>query len=116
MSELKNRGGLHFSSDDVNYICLTAEKVFRQNKHLMFSSTFLHIIFRETLKKIPSTILDKEEHSVEQDLLCDHRYKLILFILNKYFDIRMHHEGSSLEETIDRIRMRNNKITIFSGQ
>lgn len=82
----------------------------------MLSSTFLHIIFQETLKKIPSTILDRDGHSVEQDLLCDHRHKLILSILDKYFDIRIHHEGSSLEETVDRIRMRNNKMTIFSGQ
>lgn len=96
LTELKNRGSLHFSSDDVNYICLTAEKVFRQNKHLIFSSTFLHIIFQETLEKIPTTILDRDEYSAEQDLLCDHRHQLILSILNKYFDIRMHHEGSTL--------------------
>lgn len=82
----------------------------------MFSSTFLHLVFQETLEKLPSTILDKDGHSLEQDLFHDHSHQLILLILSKYFDIRMHHEGSSLDETIERIRMRNNKMTIFTGQ
>jgi len=46
----------------------------------------------------------------------DHRNQLILLIIQKYIYIRLKHESKISQDQRQRIRMQNNKLTIFSGQ
>ena len=116
LKKIKNRGGLHFAGIDTFHICVTAEKVLRENKEILYSKNIMHRLVTETLKRLPRTILDDGLHLFEQETLCNHQHQLILLILHKYFNARLYHEAVSQEESIERIRMRNNTITIFSGQ
>lgn len=112
---LKNRGGLNFASDDVNFICKCTEKIIRQSENLLAKNINTNIIIK-TLEILPSTILDDNKHFLEQEPFMDHRNQLILLIIQKYIDIRLKHESNILNDQRQRIRMQNNKLTIFSGQ
>lgn len=112
---LKNRGGLNFASDDVNFICKCTEKIIRQQNNLFAENIYIKLI-TETLQVLPSSILDDNNHYLEQEILMDHRNQLILLIIQKYIDIRLKHESKILNDQNQRIRMQNNKLTIFSGQ
>lgn len=116
---LKNRGGLNFASDDVNFICKCTEKIIRQCKNLLAENINTKLITK-TLEILPITILDDNKHYLEQEpfskSLLDHRNQLILLIIQKYIDIRLKHESNILQDQRQRIRMQNNKLTIFSGQ
>jgi len=111
---LKNRGSLCFASDDVNFICKCTEKIIRQQENFLHVNIDLKLITK-TMKILPSSILN-DEHFQEQEFLLNHRNQLIVLIIQTYLDIRLKHEGTILQDKKQRIRMQNNKITIFSGQ
>jgi len=111
---LKNRGGLCFAFDDVNFICKCTEKMIRQQENFLHININLKLI-TETRKILPSSILN-DEHFQEQEFLLNHRKQLIVLIIQTYLDIRLKHEGTILQDKKQRIRMQNNKITIFSEQ
>jgi len=50
---LKNRGGLHFASDDVYTICHCTEKIIRQYTDVLMSKNIYFIIVSKTLQIIP---------------------------------------------------------------
>lgn len=52
----------------------------------------------------------------DQVPLADHRNQLIRLILHQYFQICLHHETVSLQNTIIRIRSKNTKLVLFKGQ
>lgn len=113
LTTIKNWGGLKFASDEVNYICYCVEKVIRSQDNLLQGDKFLKVL-RETLQILPNDILDDGAHVFEQEPLYDHRHHLILLIIQEYIDKRFHHEDMNMKDTIDRLRMHNNKMTIFS--
>jgi len=112
---LKDRGGLNFASDDVNLICKCTKKIIHQYKNL-FVKNINTILITKTLEILPSSILNDNKHYLEQELFMDHRNQLILLIIQKYIDIRLKHESKISQDQRQRIRMHNNKLTIFSGQ
>ncbi|KYQ53568.1 hypothetical protein ALC60_00095, partial [Trachymyrmex zeteki] len=112
----KNRGGLHFPPEDVIFICMSTEKTIRRHVHLLLTKDINNKLITETLQTLPHTILDSNNYILDQDPLYDHRHQLILLIIQKYIDIRLTHESKCSKDDSKRIRMRNNKLTIFSGQ
>ena len=70
----------------------------------------------ETLKIIPSSVLDDNEHSWEQPFLRDHMQKLIYLIIENYVDKRLKHESNKMGDLKFRTRMLYNKLTIFKGE
>jgi len=108
---MKNRGGLHFGSNDVNFICVKTEESIRNAKDL-FHKDINRIVIRKTLRKIPKTIFNSK-HFFD---FKDHRSQLVVLIIQKYINIRLKHESTILKDKNQRIRMQNNKLTIFKGQ
>jgi hypothetical protein len=99
----------------VIFICKCTEKIIRQSENLLAKNININIIIK-TLEMLPSTILDDNKHFLEQEPFMDHRNQLILLIIQKYIDIRLKHESNIFKDQRQRIRMQNNKLTIFSGQ
>lgn len=73
LTTLKNRGGLTFASDDVNFICHYGEKILRQYKHVLLTPNINFKLVTETLKILPTSILDDNDHVFDQVPLYDHR-------------------------------------------
>jgi len=113
---LKNRGGLKYASDDVNLICHTTEKILQQNKQSLLSPNINFKIVTETMKRLPPSVLDYNDHIMDQEPLYDHRQQVIYLIIQNYIDKRLKHESKKLNDIKYRIRMYYNKITIFKGQ
>jgi len=113
---LKNRSGLKFASDDVNFICHCTKKILRQNKDILLSKNINFKIVTETLKILPPSILDDYNHVLDQEPLYDHRQQVIYLIIQTYIDIRLKHESEKLGDLKYRIRMHYNKLTIFKGE
>jgi len=111
---LRNYGGLNYASQDVQTICKCTETVIRQTVDI-FVSNIYEKISCETLQILPKSIFN-DNHFLEQELMMDHRSQLILLIISKYIDIRIKHEAKLLNTEQQRVRMKNNKMTIFSGQ
>jgi len=95
-------------------ICKRTEKVIRSNENLFANNIYKNLI-AETLQTLPSTILDDSDHHLEQEPFMDHRMQLIVLIIEKYVDIRLKHESKLLNDQSERVRMHNNKMTIFKG-
>jgi len=111
---MKNQGGLNFASDEVFFIFKCTEKVIRQNGNLFLKNIYSTLV-NETLRMLPKTIFDNA-HFFEQEPLLSHRNQLLVLITSKYIDIRLNHEGKIMNDHKERIRMQNNKLTIFRGQ
>lgn len=113
LTMLKNEGGLKFASPEVEYICATVEKVIRRCKNVLRKDNIVPKIITETLKILPKNILDDNVHIFDFEPLYDHRHSLILFICQTYLDCRCKYEGEKKDDAIARLRMHNNKMTIF---
>lgn len=85
----KCQGRLTKASADLIQTCLTAEECFRthnvfQTKHI------LNVLIIITLEHIPPNVFENKENCRN-----DHRLKLLVQILKKFFKIRLHYEGTS---------------------
>jgi len=103
LTTLKNRGGLKFASDDVNFICYCGEKILRQYKHVLLTPNIKFKLVTETFKILPTSILNYNDHILEEPLY-DHRQQVIYLIIQNYFDKRMKHESKKLSDLKYRIR------------
>lgn len=56
------------------------------------------------------------DHIYDQSPLFDHRSQIIKLILETYFKVRLKHESTTFANSTQRIRMRNNKLTLFKNQ
>ena len=108
---LKNNGGLNRASDDVITLCHFTEKVIRQFKDKLLSKNINYFIVTETLKLLPQSILDKDNHVFEQEPLYDHRHQLILLIIQNYVDKRLRHESVTFNDVKELLRIYFNKLT-----
>lgn len=116
LTKLKNRGGLNFASDDVRVICHNAEQIIRKHKHCLVTKDINFKLVTETLKILPYSILDNNNHVFDQEPLYDHRHQLIYLIIQNYVDKRLKYEGDKLNDFKSRVRMHYNKLTIFKGE
>lgn len=112
LTALKNRGGLKYASDDVNYICYLTDKIIRRHQNMLKANINL-LLLTETLKKIPSSVLRNDEHTLEEEFLNEHRHQLICLIVQKYIDMIMKHECDKANDVKFRTRSLFNKLNIF---
>ena len=70
----------------------------------------------KSMHVVPPNLFSNDNHEFEQSPLCDHRFQLIKLILNQYFQIRLHNCAQLKNENEIKIRMRNNKLTLFYNQ
>lgn len=113
----KNRGGLCEASNDVITICKIAEKTFRLNQHILFKTkNILQRLILQTSQSLPSHVLYDNKHIFDQSPLFDHRDQVIKLILQKFFNLRLNHESKAFTNCNQRIRMKNNKLTLFQNQ
>jgi len=118
----KNRNGLCQVSSDVIVICKIAEKTVRRNKDKLFTTkNILHILICQSLHSLPSHIFNISDimhvtHISDKTSLFDHRSQMIRLILNTFFNLRLKHKTTTFDNSIQRIRMRNNKLTLFQNQ
>jgi len=110
------RGGLHFASDDVFTICHCSEKILRRHNHILLDKNIYFKIVSETLKIVLPHIFSNDKHNFEQEALYDHRQQLIYLIVQNYVEERLKHESDKLSDVKYRIRMHNNKMTLFKGE
>jgi len=107
---------LHFASDDVYTIYHCTEKIIRQHTDVLMSKNIYFIIVSKTLQIIPHSVFHHEVHNLEQEPLYDHRRQLIYLVVQNYLNKRLKHESDKLCDVKHRIRMFNNKMTIFKGE
>lgn len=115
LQRLKCRGSLINASIDVITVCTMGEKLLRFESNFLQKNLIEKLIIK-TMYIIPQKIFDTNSHIFDQSPLSDHRYQLIKLILNHYFQIRLHHEAKKIQGQNPRIRMRNNKLTLFYNQ
>lgn len=113
----KNRNGLCQASSDVIITCKTAEKTFRFNQDKLFKTkNIVNVLICQTLRSLPSHIFNINDHIYDQCPLFDHRSQIIKLILKTFFNLRLKHETTKFANSTTRIRMRNNKLTLFQNQ
>lgn len=113
----EKKKGLIYQSKDVIIVCKTAEKILRTVSNLFKNKNivnFLSISARRLL--LPVKIFDHLDSYIDKDIINSHKSKLIALILNKYFNIRLHHEAKSLHDSIQRILHFHSKIVLFKNQ
>lgn len=112
LTKIKNKGGLTYASPEVEYICMTVEKVIRSFPALRKQNIYSKVM-TETMQLLPRDILDDNIHVFDFEPLYDHRHSLILLVCQTYADIRLKWEGEKFNDVIERLRMHINKNTIF---
>lgn len=113
----KNRSGLCQASSDVIIICKNAEKTVRYNQDRLFKTkNILNVLICQSLRSLPSYIFNMNDHIYDQSPLFDHRSQITKLILETYFNVRLKHESTTFANSTQRIRMRNNKLTLFKNQ
>ena len=119
--EIRDWGGkdhqkLTRATAEVELICLTAEKIFRQNKNSIFLPNAIERMTILTLKEIPHDILRNDKHFYQAEFLKDHRYNLMRLILQKFFNARFNEVAKRLADKSPKIRSKLTKIYQFQGQ
>jgi len=109
-------GKLISPSNDVISICEIAEKVFRLQSCFHVKHVLEKLIIY-TMSSLPMhSLFVKYEHAYDQAPLSDHKNQLIKLILSKFFQIRLHHQACTMQKFKERVRTRNNKMTLFYNQ
>jgi len=116
LQKRKCRGGLISASEDVVSTCLIAEKVFRTHCNLLNARNIIPKLLIKTIAIIPSNVFKNNTHLYDQSPLADHRRQLLKIILTKYFNLRLHHEGSSRKNEIIKIRSLYTKFILHKNQ
>ena len=82
----------------------------------MLNAKKLTLMLSQKLKILPPTVLQNDNHILDQEFLYDHRQQLIYLIVQNYIDKRLKHENDKLCDKKYRIGMFYNKLTIFKGE
>lgn len=115
----KRRGTLLEASDDVITVYKIAHTVFKCNKTKLYTTkNIISYLICQTTHLLPSSIFDYKDHIFDQSPLYDHRNQVIKLLLETYFISNIKHHSKSFVENHSgqRIRMKNNKITLFKNQ
>lgn len=122
LTELKNRGNLIFPSDDVIYISRSAERVIRENSHLIFKKAnikqfLMTKVFRSVHEKV-FIHTSMTDHIMEQNVFDNHKVVLIKKIINVYIQLRLFYEGklATNAEREEYVRHKFHKIVHFKHQ
>lgn len=105
----------YITKHDVICICKTAERVLRNSPIFSLKNVIATLILKAK-NALPMDLFGDVNHMLDQSPLADHRGQLIDAILKRYFTVRLHHEGASRQDSINRIRAYHNKLILFSNQ
>ncbi|XP_017884412.1 uncharacterized protein LOC108627613 [Ceratina calcarata] len=118
----KSCGSLKYLREDTLTTCTTTEKIFNifkvENK--LRITNFKHKMIVATIKNLNMCTLFKnfDAHSLEQDILDNHKYEIIKLIISYYLDVKLRYEGTS--QTLNNhktfIRKSLTKTVLFRGQ
>uniref|UniRef100_A0ABD2WYE5 THAP-type domain-containing protein n=1 Tax=Trichogramma kaykai TaxID=54128 RepID=A0ABD2WYE5_9HYME len=112
----KTYGALTSASQDVIFICQTAEKILKAQNSLVQPRIVDKMIIT-AIKMLPvNALFTKNEHVFDQAPLFDHRNQLIRMVLKQYYLIRLHHEAAKISEFKSRVRTKLQRIIVFSNQ
>lgn len=115
---LKNRGGLFLSSDDLIHICKCAEKSFRYFENEILAKNIFYKMLFKSIKNVKSTTFSNlMNHILDQPPMENHRTDLIKSIVFEYLTIRFHHSSKLKTEMLKKNYNRkvNTKMIHFAG-
>lgn len=111
------KSGLVFPSQDVVSICKVAEKIVRMTPNLFSQRNIVDImVLRARRLVLPMNIFSNLHIYVEKDILFSHKAQLVDNILKKYFTVRLHHEASSAQQKVKRVRTFHHRLVIYKNQ
>lgn len=108
------------SEDVIHLLCKLAENIFRQYENSLPSKKepmqFLIIKILNELSRPLFKVFD--DHVMEMSAAENHRYFLLKIILFEFFNLRLHHYASLINENVISLRIRNacTKNVIFQHQ
>lgn len=113
----KDKGGLHYPSNDVIIICEMAEKIYASNK-LFGAKNPLHHLTQKCLKEClnKNFFINISQHFKDFPLLDNHYSLLIKSICEKYLSVRMHYTVKKVIGKQDKVRNMYTKLILFKGQ
>ena len=120
----KNRGGLMLPAPDVVLVCKVCERVFRTWFHSnagklpagdKVKARLINDVLRFVLDVEVFSCLD--DHVLENDILNEHRKRLVKLVCNQYLAVRLFHAGKVLTRQMqgDRVRSVLSKTIILRG-
>lgn len=115
---LKNRGGLFLSSDDLIAVCKSAEQSFRFFESKILEKNIFHTMLFHSIQHLNSnTFSSLFEHIINQPPMENHRTDLIKSIAFEYLTIRFHHSSKLKTELLKKNYNRkiNTKMIHFAG-
>lgn len=117
----KKWGNLTMASNDVMKICITLEKLIRENKVILFSKKNIKEFLILKLLKHQDFFCSEvmQEHILNQDILDNHKIQLVRLIARFFLECRLHHEAKKVSETLNnssRIRHKLTKLVLFNNQ
>lgn len=113
--DIKNMGGLFYSSKDVFILCKKTECTIRHQQHIVTNISVEKIISIVLKSFVNSNILQEIiQHSVE---FSNHRTILMKIIIQKYTNVRLHYISKKDTDNIKNQSKRQlfNKLTLFQG-
>ncbi|KAJ8720540.1 hypothetical protein PYW08_006005 [Mythimna loreyi] len=120
---LKDMGGLCFASHDVFLVCLKSEDTLKKfiienGPYFRNSHDFKRLQYNILKHFLQSNVFDiLSEHSMNQTPILNHRLQLIRAIIQKYLNVRLHHEHKNnpfIKSTSKR--QKRNKLNLFEGK
>lgn len=102
-------------NSDVVLICRTAEKVFRNTPNLVQKNILEKIIIYAKHILINVSLFVELDMFIEHTFLSNHKLDLINLILKKYFNLRLHHNATSKQDAVQRIRSFHNRWVVFQN-
>lgn len=112
----KSQGGLKAASDDVIQVCIAAEYVFRTYPNLYTDKNVISKMTQLVMQRVPQHIFCNAEHMIARATLSDCRFQIIKAIAQQYCKIRLHHEGASRQQSMNRTRSLYTKYILFQQQ
>ena len=122
--EAKTNGGLLYPSDDVVLLCKASEKCFRANMGPTDQPNLCGNLKSSLITEVLAQLIGKDiftmltDHSLESDVLDDHRIILMKKVVQTFMTIRLYHHGKSFTRSLHPQTCRSslNKTVIFKGQ
>lgn len=117
LCELKNRGPYVSLSEDVRFICKTAEKFFRCISTVYekkIKMTLMTKIFRHVGIAFDNDIMNN--HILSQGILDNHRTQLCKYIISLYLNAKLYDKGKQISEKKEYVLAKFTKLIQFKNQ
>lgn len=114
----KNRGKLIVPHQDVTFVCLQAEKIFRSFKEQIHRRKVVEHLKLKVLENTSSTFSSTQilKHLQTQDILDNHKIQLVKLFIDMYFKIRLTYECKIKSRKPSRVRQKLTKYILFQNE